>query len=138
MTLVHKDRADEAVAWRISDGPVPYPEALAEMEAKAAAIRAGDAREEVWLLEHPPLYTAGTSAKPEDLLEARFPVYDAGRGGEYTYHGPGQRVAYAMLDLQRRPRGPISRWKTLNCMRNCAPMCAILRNGSSRRWPAST
>ena len=89
--------------WRISDQPVPYPEALAEMEARVASIRAGTAPELVWLLEHPPLYTAGTSARPEDLLEAaRFPVFEAGRGCQYTYHGPGQRVGYAMLDLQRR------------------------------------
>jgi len=93
------------VEWRISAGPVPYPEALAAMEARAAAIRAGEAREQVWLLEHPALYTAGTSAKPEDLLEPdRFPVYSTGRGGQYTYHGPGQRVAYVMLDLDRRGR----------------------------------
>lgn len=90
------------VAWRISDAPVPYPEALAWMEARAAAI-SGGAPECVWLLEHPPLYTAGTSARPEDLVEpGRFPVFGAGRGGQYTYHGPGQRVAYAMLDLSRR------------------------------------
>ena len=89
--------------WRISDRPVPYPEALAEMEARVAAIRAGTAPELVWLLEHPPLYTAGTSARPEDLLEgARFPVFEAGRGGQYTYHGPGQRVGYVLLDLQKR------------------------------------
>ena len=89
--------------WRISDQPVPYPEALAEMEARVAAIRAGAAPELVWLLEHPPLYTAGTSARPEDLLEgARFPVFEAGRGGQYTYHGPGQRVGYVLLDLQKR------------------------------------
>ncbi|WP_264656865.1 lipoyl(octanoyl) transferase LipB [Azospirillum canadense] len=89
--------------WRISDSPVPYPEALAEMEARVEAIRAGTAPELVWLLEHPPLYTAGTSARREDLLEPdRFPVYDAGRGGQFTYHGPGQRVAYVMLDLKKR------------------------------------
>ncbi len=89
--------------WRVSDRPVPYPEALAEMEARVAAIRAGTAPELVWLLEHPPLYTAGTSARAEDLLEAaRFPVFEAGRGGQYTYHGPGQRVGYVMLDLQKR------------------------------------
>jgi len=89
--------------WRQSDHPVPYPEALAGMEARVAAIRAGTAPELVWLLEHPPLYTAGTSARPEDLLEtARFPVFEAGRGGQYTYHGPGQRVGYVMLDLQTR------------------------------------
>jgi lipoyl(octanoyl) transferase len=82
---------------------VPYPEALATMEERVALIRAGEAPELVWLLEHPPLYTAGTSARASDLLVPdRFPVYDAGRGGQYTYHGPGQRVAYVMLDLKRR------------------------------------
>ncbi len=91
------------VEWRISPEPVAYEVALSEMEARAAAIRNGEAEELVWLLEHPPLYTAGTSARREDLVEPdRFPVYDAGRGGEYTYHGPGQRVAYIMLDLKRR------------------------------------
>jgi lipoyl(octanoyl) transferase len=90
--------------WRITDDRlVPYPEALDRMEARVAAIRAGTAPELVWLLEHPPLYTAGTSAQPQDLLEPdRFPVYRAGRGGQFTYHGPGQRVAYVMLDLKRR------------------------------------
>ena len=92
--------------WRISDGPVPYAEALAVMEERVADIRAGRARELVWLLEHPPLYTAGTSAKPQDLLQPmRFPVHVAGRGGQYTYHGPGQRVVYAMLDLRAPPPG---------------------------------
>jgi lipoyl(octanoyl) transferase len=92
------------IEWRISDEPVPYPDAVAEMEARAAAIREGTAPELVWLLEHPPLYTAGTSARPEDLLEPeRFPTYQSGRGGQYTYHGPGQRVAYVMIDL-KRPR----------------------------------
>ncbi|MBI4968539.1 MAG: lipoyl(octanoyl) transferase LipB [Rhodospirillales bacterium] len=91
------------VSWRISDRPVPYPEALARMEADVAAIRAKEAPELVWLLEHPPLYTAGTSADPRDLLDPdRFPVYASGRGGQYTYHGPGQRVAYVMLDLRGR------------------------------------
>jgi lipoyl(octanoyl) transferase len=91
------------VEWRIDDAPVPYPAALAFMDERAAAIRAGAAPECVWLLEHPPLYTAGTSAKPGDLLAAgRFPVFAAGRGGQFTYHGPGQRVAYVMLDLARR------------------------------------
>ena len=91
--------------WRISDGLVPFPQALAEMEARVEAIIAGRAPELVWLLEHPPLYTAGTSARREDLLEPdRFPVYPTRRGGEYTYHGPGQRVAYVMLDLNRRGR----------------------------------
>jgi lipoyl(octanoyl) transferase len=89
--------------WRISDKPVPYPEALVVMEARVAAIRAGLAPELVWLLEHPPLYTAGTSARPQDLLQPmRFPVHVAGRGGQYTYHGPGQRVVYVMLDLRAR------------------------------------
>ena len=88
--------------WKISDRPVPYPEALAAMEARAAAIADGTAGEQVWLLEHPPIYTAGTSANDADLLEARFPVYRTGRGGQFTYHGPGQRVGYAMLDLKTR------------------------------------
>jgi lipoyl(octanoyl) transferase len=89
--------------WRISEAPVPYPEALAVMEARVADIRAGRTSEMVWLLEHPPLYTSGTSAKPRDLLQpVRFPVHAAGRGGQYTYHGPGQRVAYVMLDLRAR------------------------------------
>jgi lipoyl(octanoyl) transferase len=92
-----------APEWRIDDAPVPYPDAVAAMEARAAAVRDGTARELVWLLEHPPLYTAGTSARPSDLLTPeRFPVYRSGRGGQYTYHGPGQRIGYAMLDLRRR------------------------------------
>jgi len=91
--------------WAISPGLTPYEPALAFMEARAAAIAAGEANELVWLLEHPPLYTAGTSAQAGDLLSPdRFPVYETGRGGEYTYHGPGQRVAYVMLDLTRRDR----------------------------------
>jgi len=90
------------VEWRISQGLVAYKTALAVMEARASAIAEGSAPELVWLLEHPPLYTAGTSAKPGQLIEARFPVYPAGRGGQFTYHGPGQRVAYVMLDLRRR------------------------------------
>jgi lipoyl(octanoyl) transferase len=88
--------------WRVSDGPVGYERALAAMEARVAAIAEGRAAELVWLLEHPPLYTAGTSARPEDLVDARFPVHPVGRGGQFTYHGPGQRVAYVMLDLKRR------------------------------------
>ena len=89
--------------WRISDGLVPYEEALGAMEARVEAIRAGAEPEQVWLLEHPPLYTAGTSAKAGDLLQpGRFPVHQTGRGGQYTYHGPGQRVAYVMLDLKER------------------------------------
>ena len=94
------------VAWAVSDSLVPYPEALAFMEARAAAIAEGRADEMIWLLEHPPLYTAGTSAKRADLVDARrFPVFDAGRGGQYTYHGPGQRVAYVMLNLKKRAQG---------------------------------
>lgn len=92
------------VQWIISSEPVPYPLALETMKARAAAIARGEAQEAIWLLEHPPLYTAGTSAVAADLLSDRFPVYDAGRGGQYTYHGPGQRVAYVMLDLTQRGR----------------------------------
>jgi lipoyl(octanoyl) transferase len=88
--------------WRISDRPVAYPEALAVMEARAAAIADGQADEMVWLLEHPPIYTAGTSANDADLIDARFPVYHTGRGGQFTYHGPGQRVGYVMLNLKNR------------------------------------
>ena len=95
--------AERPIEWRISSRPVAYPDALAVMEERVAAIRAGRAPELCWLLEHPSLYTAGTSARAEDLLApTRFPVFPAGRGGQYTYHGPGQRVAYLMLDLQRR------------------------------------
>jgi len=90
--------------WTVSSGLSDYASALAEMEARAAAIHAGEAGERIWLLEHPPLYTAGTSADPAELLDPRFPVYDAGRGGRYTYHGPGQRVGYVQLDLTRRGR----------------------------------
>jgi lipoyl(octanoyl) transferase len=93
-----------SVEWRISDGPVDYPTAVAEMEAHARALADGRAPELVWLLEHPPLYTAGTSARETDLLEARLPVHRTRRGGQLTYHGPGQRVAYVMLDLNRRGR----------------------------------
>jgi len=97
--------AEAALEWRVSPGLTPYPEALAEMEARAAAIRAGEAPELVWLLEHPPLYTAGTSADPAELFNPDgLPVYVAGRGGRYTYHGPGQRVVYVVLDLERRGR----------------------------------
>lgn len=93
----------DGVAWTVQPGHVDYPQAVATMEARVAAIRAGTAPEWVWLVEHPPLYTAGTSARPEDLRDgARFPVYPTGRGGQFTYHGPGQRVAYVMLDLKRR------------------------------------
>lgn len=93
-----------AVDWIISDAPVSYPDALAWMEARATGVAAGEARECVWLLEHPPLYTAGTSADLAELRDPRFPVFKAGRGGRYTYHGPGQRVAYLVLDLNRRGR----------------------------------
>ncbi|MEL6259145.1 MAG: lipoyl(octanoyl) transferase LipB [Pseudomonadota bacterium] len=94
-----------SIDWAVSPGYTPYLEALAAMEARARAIREADAPELIWLLEHPPLYTAGTSAKAHDLVSpARFPVYQAGRGGQYTYHGPGQRVAYVMLDVAKRGR----------------------------------
>ncbi|MBJ7446963.1 MAG: lipoyl(octanoyl) transferase LipB [Brevundimonas sp.] len=93
------------VEWAVSSGLVPYDAAVAFMEARVAAIAAGEAAEMVWLLEHPPLYTAGVSSKDDDLLDAgRFPVHRTGRGGQFTYHGPGQRVAYVMLDLNRRGR----------------------------------
>src|SRR5690348_14258954 len=96
-----------ALAWRIDDALTDYPDALATMQARVAAIRAGTAPELVWLVEHPPLYTAGTSAKPAELTDpARFPSYKAGRGGQWTYHGPGQRTAYVMLDLAR-PHGTV-------------------------------
>ncbi len=88
--------------WRVEPGLTPYPEAVAFMEQRAAGIADGKARELVWLVEHPPIYTAGTSAKPENLIDARFPVFQTGRGGQFTYHGPGQRVGYVMLDLKRR------------------------------------
>jgi lipoyl(octanoyl) transferase len=90
------------VEWRIDHGPLPYETALAAMDARAAAVADGSAPELVWLVEHPPLYTAGTSARSAELIEARFPVHVAGRGGQFTYHGPGQRVAYVMLDLKHR------------------------------------
>ena len=93
------------IEWLVNAPSMPYEEALATMEERIAAIRAGNASQAVWLLEHPPLYTAGTSAKKADLLDsARFPVYETGRGGEFTYHGPGQRIAYVMLDLKRPSR----------------------------------
>ena len=93
----------EDVEWQVSDAPVPYEEALATMEARAAAVREGTAPELVWLLEHPPLFTAGTSADPSELINPdHFPVFEAGRGGRYTYHGPGQRVGYVILDLEKR------------------------------------
>jgi lipoyl(octanoyl) transferase len=95
-------RDARAPEWIVADAPVPYPEAVAAMEARAAAIAAGEAGELIWLLEHPALYTAGARTRPGDLREARFPVFETGRGGQLTYHGPGQRIAYAMLDLRQR------------------------------------
>jgi lipoyl(octanoyl) transferase len=96
-------RDGRAVEWAIAEGVTPYLEAVAEMETRASAIAEGHACERVWLVEHPPLYTAGTSARPSDLIQpASLPVFASGRGGQYTYHGPGQRVAYVMLDLSRR------------------------------------
>ena len=96
---------NNGIEWRVSGGLVPYPQALAEMEARAAAIRNEGAGELAWMLEHPPLYTAGTSAAVDELLVPdRFPVFRSGRGGRYTYHGPGQRVGYILLDLERRGR----------------------------------
>ena len=113
------------VEWRISRRPVDYRAAVAEMEERVAAIRAEAASELVWLLEHPPLYTAGTSARDEDLLDpGRLPVHRAGRGGRYTYHGPGQRIAYVVLDLRRRGR-------------MCSAMSTSSRRGSSGRWRIS-
>src|SRR6267154_3989819 len=102
LTTFAQASGGSAVEWRISDVPVPYPEAVAAMEARVAAIADGKAPELVWLLEHPPLYTSGTSGKEADLLDPRFPLFSTGRGGQLTYHGPGQRVAYVMLDLKRR------------------------------------
>jgi lipoyl(octanoyl) transferase len=92
----------ERIEWRVAPGQVPYADALAEMEARADAVRRHEAGELVWLLEHPPVYTAGTSADPAELIEARFPVHRTGRGGRYTYHGPGQRIGYVVLDLRKR------------------------------------
>ncbi|TPG59093.1 lipoyl(octanoyl) transferase LipB [Roseomonas nepalensis] len=94
------------ISWLIAENRVPVPEALAAMEGRVAGIRAGTAGEAVWLVEHPPSYTAGTSARAESLLDGRFPTYEAGRGGQWTYHGPGQRTAYVMLDLSR-PHGTV-------------------------------
>ncbi|HTM94528.1 MAG TPA: lipoyl(octanoyl) transferase LipB [Croceibacterium sp.] len=95
---------DPDIEWRVDSAPVPYRAALAEQEARNAAIAAGEARELVWLLEHPPVYTAGTSAPRGELLDPRFEVVETGRGGRYTYHGPGQRVGYVLLDLNKRGR----------------------------------
>jgi lipoyl(octanoyl) transferase len=101
-TPLYPSPGSPPVEWVAATGFVGYDEAVAEMESRADAIAAGHQAERVWLVEHPPLYTAGTSAKSGDLLDAHFPVFKTGRGGQYTYHGPGQRVAYAMLDLKRR------------------------------------
>lgn len=92
------------IEWRVDPLPVPYTEAVAEMEARAAGVAAGTARELIWLLEHPPVYTAGTSADPAELLDPRFPVHKTGRGGRYTYHGPGQRIGYVVLNLDKSGR----------------------------------
>jgi lipoyl(octanoyl) transferase len=111
------------VEWVISDGLTPYAGAVADMELRAAAIAAGRAPERVWLVEHPALYTAGTSAKAADLLDRRFPIFETGRGGQFTYHGPGQRVAYVMLDLERRRKdvrrfvAALERWLILTLAR---------------------
>jgi lipoyl(octanoyl) transferase len=102
LTTFARPAGGGAVEWRVSDTPVAYLEAVAAMEARVADIAAQKAPEQVWLLEHPPLYTSGTSGKPADLLDPRFRVFATGRGGQLTYHGPGQRVAYVMLDLKRR------------------------------------
>jgi lipoyl(octanoyl) transferase len=101
-----------AIEWTTSAAPVPYPLALAAMDARVAAIRAGTAPELVWLLEHPALYSAGTSAAPGELIDARFPVFETGRGGRFTYHGPGQRVGYVMLDLRARGGADVRRYVT--------------------------
>jgi lipoyl(octanoyl) transferase len=97
-------RPDDDIEWCIARAPVRYDEAVAAMEARAAAVAAGNARELIWLLEHPPVYTGGTSADPAELLDPRFPVVKTGRGGRYTYHGPGQRIGYIVLDLDKRGR----------------------------------
>src|SRR5271167_5183788 len=97
---MHSEPAN--IEWCVRDGLLAYPEAIAFMEDRAAGIAGGQAPELVWLVEHPPIYTAGTSAKDSDLIDARFPVFKTGRGGQFTYHGPGQRVGYVMLDLKRR------------------------------------
>ncbi len=102
LTTFARPSGDRDVEWRIAASPVPYPDSVDAMEARAADIADQKAGELVWLLEHPPLYTSGTSGKPGDLLDPRFPLFTTGRGGQVTYHGPGQRVAYVMLDLKRR------------------------------------
>jgi lipoyl(octanoyl) transferase len=111
------------VEWTVSEGLTDYLTAVAAMENRAAAIAGGESPEQVWLVEHPSLYTAGTSAKPDDLLDRRFPIHQTGRGGQFTYHGPGQRVAYVMLDLERRQKdlrrfvAALERWLILTLAR---------------------
>jgi len=105
MLETSKIYCSDSVDWKVSEGLITYPQAVTHMEDRAKLIAAGDAQEQVWLLEHPPLYSAGTSAKPSDLVDPnRFDVFESGRGGQYTYHGPGQRVGYVMLDLRKRGR----------------------------------
>jgi len=114
MSDTSKIYATDAVEWRVSDGLVPYPEAVSFMETRAKQIAIGDTTEQVWLLEHPPLYSAGTSAKAADLVDPeRFDVFESGRGGQYTYHGPGQRVGYVMLNLRKRGRDVAAFVRTL-------------------------
>jgi lipoyl(octanoyl) transferase len=103
-TSMNRSSAIDDIEWERSEGLVPYPDALSHMNARIEAISAGRAREKIWLVEHPPLYTSGTSAASDELLDPRFPVFEAGRGGRYTYHGPGQRVGYIMLNLNARGR----------------------------------
>jgi lipoyl(octanoyl) transferase len=129
------------IEWRISETPVDYLVAIEEMESRVAAIRAGTAAELVWLLEHPPLYTAGTSARDDELLEpGRLPVFRTGRGGRYTYHGPGQRIAYVMLDLQRRGQDVrchvhrLEEWMILTLAR--FGVCGERRNARVGIWVA--
>jgi lipoyl(octanoyl) transferase len=136
-TLTEKRNGD--VEWRIADGLVPYETAIAGMEARVAAIHARTESELVWLVEHPPLYTAGTSAVAADLLEpGRLPVFKTGRGGQYTYHGPGQRVAYVMLDLTRRGRDVgchvwrLEEWMIRVCAR--FGVTAVRRQGRVGVW----
>ena len=124
---------DDDIEWRVTPGLSPYPETLAEMEARASAIRAGEAKELVWLLEHPPLYTAGTSADPAELFNPQgFPVFEAGRGGRYTYHGPGQRVGYVLLDLEKR--GKDVRWY-VHCLEGWAIDTLAALGIEARRAP---
>lgn len=101
--MVRKAKTEQSAPdWKVAEGMIAYEDALSFMEERVTAIRNGDAQDLIWLLEHPPLYTAGTSAKAKDLLNPQFPVFETGRGGQYTYHGPGQRVAYVMMDLKKR------------------------------------